>query len=199
MNSNQPGSGQPKPKPVHGLGPAIAFAYLNRSMCFAQLGEFAKSHADGKKAVQLGPALILNAFTDAIAKEPSQVIHYQNRAWFHIEMQDWCAALLDCNKAIELDCTQAMTYTQRAAAHMGLRNFDRAVDDYSRAIDLDPLQPWSFFSRAGAHQALGNFEQAAADYTEAIRLERRRTNPSDSNEPPRPPPPRWHNRFNDRN
>jgi serine/threonine-protein kinase len=159
-------------KRVPGLGSALVFAYLNRSFCHAQLGQFDKARADGQKAMQLDPSAIHNAFTQAIANEPSQPIHYQNRAWFFLELQDWRAALADCDKAIELDCTQAFSFNQRASAHAGLKNFEQALADYTRALELDPGQPMTYFSRAGVHQALGNPADAAADYSEAIRLDR---------------------------
>ena len=178
MNTNSPDPRPSETKRAPGLGAALVFAYLNRSFCYAQMGQFEKAKADGQKAIQLDPTQILNAFTQAIVKEPTQVVHYQNRAWFFLEMQDWQAALADCDKAIELDCTQVMSYSYRGAAHVGLRNFEEAVADYTRAIELDPTQPLSFFSRAGAHQTLGRPAEAMADYTEAIRLDRELGNAS---------------------
>jgi serine/threonine-protein phosphatase 5 len=56
-------------------------------------------------------------------------IFLANRAMVHIKMENIGLALIDANRAIEIDKDYIKAYYRRASANLFLNNFDEAIKD----------------------------------------------------------------------
>ena len=81
---------------------------------------------------------------------------------------DLLSAIVEFDKAIEIDPRQARYYFHRGVAKQGNGDLDDAIADYGRAIELDPLHSLVYNNRAAARWTQGDLEGALADYDKAI-------------------------------
>jgi len=65
-------------------------------------------------------------------------ILYANRAAAYMKKKKYPEALLDCNKAIELNEKYTKAYIRRAEIRMQLNEYEEAVRDYQQVRQLDP-------------------------------------------------------------
>lgn len=80
------------------------------------------------------------------------------------------AALIDYNMAIELDPDYAQAYFNRALVEIKLEQYEKALADFDKTIDLNPNYPDAYINRGNVRDLLGSFEDALTDYNTAIQL-----------------------------
>ena len=80
-------------------------------------------------------------------------------------------ALVDFNKAIQLNPQVAFAYLYRGVTYGDLGEFENAIADYDKSIELAPTLVMAYYNRGKAHAALDEIEKAIADYTKAIELD----------------------------
>jgi len=80
-------------------------------------------------------------------------------------------ALIDLNRAIELDPTYPEAYLNRGEALAAAKRFHEAILDLDRFIASNPGFAPAYQSRASAWSGLGENERAIADLDRAIALE----------------------------
>ena len=68
-------------------------------------------------------------------------VDYSNRGDAEQAKGDLDAAIVDYNRAIELDPKNSDTYNNRGAAKDAKGDLDGAIADYNRAIELKKAQP----------------------------------------------------------
>lgn len=81
------------------------------------------------------------------------------------------AAMVSCNKAIEIDPKNGAAYYYRGNVHSAKGDFDRAIADYAVAITLDPKDENAYYYRGLARINKGDFDNAIADYTKYMELD----------------------------
>lgn len=86
---------------------------------------------------------------------------------------DFRGAIVEFDKAIEIDSRQARYYFHRGVAKQGNGDLDDAIADYGRAIELDPEHSLVYNNRAAARWTQGDLKGALADYDKAIDVPRR--------------------------
>ena len=70
--------------------------------------------------------------------DPDDYLAYLNRALLYTsDLNDNEKALIDFNKAIELDPPLGKTYRNRAYFYNDIGDYNKALLDYNKAIDLD--------------------------------------------------------------
>jgi tetratricopeptide (TPR) repeat protein len=84
-------------------------------------------------------------------------------------------ALLDFNRAIELDPKIAEAYILRGGIHSSLRDHQKALTDFNQAIKLEPQNGWGYESRCSLRSTYARYDQnayksAIADCQKAIQL-----------------------------
>ena len=84
---------------------------------------------------------------------------------------DYEGAIVDLNKAIQLDPNFAVAYNNRGSAYNDLKQYDKAIVDYTKAIQLDPNYAVAYNNRGNAYYFLEHYDKAIADYTKAIDIE----------------------------
>lgn len=80
---------------------------------------------------------IEEAYARLIEREPDEVEHLVNRAWFRTETYDFEGALEDYTTAIDLEA-DAELYWWRSGVHWQLRDTAKAAEDAEEAWNLDP-------------------------------------------------------------
>ncbi|CAD8195646.1 unnamed protein product [Paramecium octaurelia] len=98
----------------------------------------------------------------------------QVRRVTYYEMKNYVDALLDYDKAIELDATDPKIYYNRGILYQDIRNLQQALLNYNQAIHLDQRNPKFYYNRGNLYSDMGNKEQALLDYDKVIQL-----NPND--------------------
>ncbi len=76
------------------------------------------------------------AYTEAIEKDPKSAVAYANRSYAYTEKRDWEKALVDCQKAIELDPYYANSYRIRGLVRRAFGDVDGAMRDFYKATRL---------------------------------------------------------------
>ncbi|MDD5595560.1 MAG: tetratricopeptide repeat protein [Candidatus Omnitrophica bacterium] len=79
-------------------------------------------------------------------------------------------AMLDLNKALQLNPNDARGFNVRGLFSAYKGNYDQAISDFSRAIEIDHNFSNAYINRGLAYFQKGNYEQAVSDYTKAIDL-----------------------------
>lgn len=80
----------------------------------------------------------LELYTTAIETNPNVAAYYGNRSFCHIKLECFGSALLDANKAIQLDRKYVKGYYRRASANMALGKFKLSVRDYEAVAKACP-------------------------------------------------------------
>jgi tetratricopeptide (TPR) repeat protein len=76
---------------------------------------------------------------------------------------DYESALVDLNRAIELEPTSAAHFTQRGAVLEALKRPESALLDFDKALELDPAQVEARWHRAVLRRRAGNRDGASFD------------------------------------
>ena len=103
--------------------------------------------------------------------KPPDFAFYQNRANANFVLGEYDAAIVDYNKAIELNSKESAVYFSRALAHLNNRSYTPAIADLDKVIELDPKEGMAYFKRGNALEKVGNFEKALSDYQKAYELD----------------------------
>lgn len=106
-----------------------------------------------------------------LTPKPPDFAFYQNRANANFVMGEYDAAIVDYNKAVELNPKEPTIYFSRALAHFNNKSFNPAIADFDKVIELDPKEAMAYFKRGAALEKVGNFEKALSDYQKAVELD----------------------------
>lgn len=109
--------------------------------------------------------------TPAPTQKPPDFAFYQNRANANFVLGEYDAAIVDYNKAIELNPKESSVYFSRALAHFNNKSFNPAIADFDKVIELAPDEAMAYFKRGAALEKVGNFEKALKDYQKAVQLD----------------------------
>jgi len=80
-------------------------------------------------------------------------------------------AIVECNKAIELNPNLPDGYGIRAWIYNQTEQYDLAIPDFTKALELDPNYVGDYADRAWAYVHTGQFDLAMADCNKAIELD----------------------------
>ncbi|MBN2316228.1 MAG: tetratricopeptide repeat protein [Sedimentisphaerales bacterium] len=80
-------------------------------------------------------------------------------------------AILEYNKAIEIDPGSTKAYHNRGNAYQEKSEYDRAIRDYTMAIEIDPNYAIAYTGRGNVFNAKGEYVRAIEDYTKAIQFD----------------------------
>lgn len=81
------------------------------------------------------------------------------------------SALIDLNKAINLNPDYANAFTSRGNTYQALKDYQRAIADHDKAIALNPTLALAYSNRGNAYQDLGDSQRAISNYDKAISLD----------------------------
>ena len=136
-------------------GASASWAYSNRAVAYAALGDYLSAFDDHTTAVRLDP-------TNASARN--------NKANTHADFREYDRAISDYSAAIRLRPDYANALFNRAGVYFATGQNAEAVADYSSVIALAPEFGDAFAGRAEARCRLGDVEGSISDRLDAVRL-----------------------------
>ena len=98
----------------------------------------------------------------------------QIRGAAHHALQDYGAAIEDCELLLRINENEGSAWKNRAIAYQAMDDFEAAMEDYDRSLVIDPKDPHAWYCRGTLHYRLQEYEQAVADFTKAVELDPRR-------------------------
>jgi tetratricopeptide (TPR) repeat protein len=131
--------------------------YFHRADSKIKLGKYSEAMED---------LLIANSMDSA--KTDAYVYHSMGIAQHY--MRNYNEALVNFNKAIDLNPIVNDFYYHRAGTCMNLKMYDKAIADYTMVIELDPQGLDPYINRAVAYTALGKYPEAEGDYSKYIEI-----------------------------
>ena len=109
-------------------------------------------------------------FNHAIAVTADNYGAYYARGNAYAAVGDGRQAILDYDRAIEINPHYAPVYYNRAGVYAAIGDQRRAILDYDRAIALNPESADAYNNRGNAYAAVGDGRRAILDYDRAIAL-----------------------------
>lgn len=79
----------------------------------------------------------INLYTEAIKANPMGAIILAKRASIYVRLNKPCAAIRDCDRAIQLNPDSAQAYKWRGKAHRLLGNWEEAAKDLATSCKID--------------------------------------------------------------
>jgi len=137
-------------------GRRASWAYSNRAVAYAALGDYIAAFDDHERAVKLDP-------TNAKARN--------NKANSHADFREYDRALREYTRAIELSPGYTNAYFNRAGVYLATGAYTEAAGDYSIVITTADDFGDAYAGRAEALCQLGSVDDAVNDRLTAIRLD----------------------------
>ena len=128
------------------------------------LEEGQKLHVNGR----LSQAI--HYYTQAIYLKPNESLAYELRAVAHYDQKRYQDALLDFNRAIQLNPFNDVAHWGKGKVFAAMGDVSWAVHNYSRAIDLNGDEAEYYQDRAAALRQLGRHGEAEADEAMVLTL-----------------------------
>ena len=85
--------------------------------------------------------------------------------------QDYMGAIIDFNRAMQIDPNYAEAYNCRGIARTGLGEYWAAITDFTKAIEINPRYAWAYNNRGVTKSHLNDNRGAIADYAKAIEID----------------------------
>jgi tetratricopeptide (TPR) repeat protein len=118
--------------------------------------------------------LLLSDLADDYALDDQhRGVAYIERGKTYRLMGRYDEALIDFNRAIELDSRHKWAITHRGYTNELMGRYDKALADFSRAIQLDPQYKWAIVRRSYTYRLMDRYDEALADFDRAIELDPR--------------------------
>lgn len=130
-----------------------AYAYHNRGLAYAEIGEYNLAMLNYGWAIELMPHF---------------AYAYNNRGILHTAEGSYDAAIADFNTAITLHLNDAFAYGHRSIVYAKQGEYNRAIAGFTYALKLDPDNMDMVYFRGIAYALMGNYDEAMADFSYAI-------------------------------
>ncbi len=121
----------------------------------------------GTGTVLTSAAVMLTA--PEIAKAESAEFYFQ-RAYKKGEEGDYSGAIVDYNKAIEINPKDADAYYNRGNAKDELGDYSGAIVDYNKAIEINPKDADAYKNRGNSKELIEDMKGACSDWRKASEL-----------------------------
>jgi len=131
-----------------------ADALFFRGLCYRKAGKFQES---------------INDLTIVINKLPEEADLYSERGVSYFHLKDYIAAVIDMDKAVELEPENPYRYSSRAYIKAYL-DIDGAIADYRKTIQLDPKDEIAYNNMGLLSENRGNFKQAKQSFKKSDEL-----------------------------
>jgi tetratricopeptide (TPR) repeat protein len=96
---------------------------------------------------------------------------YRRRGRIRQQLGDFTGAMVDYDRAIDLDPQMAQAYTNRADIYINRGDYPQALVQCNKAIHLDPQLVNAHYQRGIIHTEAGNLHAALADYHRIIQID----------------------------
>lgn len=110
-------------------------------------------------------------WTNVLKTENKATTPWANRAFYYRDVKKYDKALLDYNKAIQMNPSKASLFNSRGKMYFDMGRTHECINDYNTATQLDPTLSEAWINRGAAHAAQGNLQQALADFNKGIEVD----------------------------
>lgn len=141
--------------------------FEHRRMAYLKLGMNEQARNDERRWKQLQQKYLIS---QQISRQPANPVGYLARAEFAFREERYQDALIDFDRALQLNSQLHQALFGRARARFAMEKYDLVVQDCTEAIKRNPLQP-IYSLRGEAYLKLNKYDQAIADFHEAKRLD----------------------------
>ncbi|MDD4159021.1 MAG: tetratricopeptide repeat protein, partial [Proteiniphilum sp.] len=107
-------------------------------------------------------------FEVLLRRFPDYTPGYLTRAQLFLEQNDTARALVDLDKAIEIDPYTSQSFSARGLLYFQQREYNKALADLDEAIRLDPYFTGNYINRGLVKYHLNDLRGAMADYDRVI-------------------------------
>lgn len=119
---------------------------------------------------QRNAQMALTKLQEVEKKASKNAAFHAERAAVYVALDQYDAAMKDCNLAIQLDPKLSDAYDRRAYCYTVANQLDKAIADYTTAIKLNPKSPMPYHNRAIAYRKLGKLKEANVDMKHYLTL-----------------------------
>jgi len=99
----------------------------------------------------------------------SELYVWRGNAWYN--KKDYDNALVDYNKAIEINPNYELAFYNRGFAWIAKQDYNRAIADFNKVIEINPNSASAYVSRGSIRRALKEYNTAIVDYNNAIEID----------------------------
>ena len=121
-----------------------------------------------------GPDIRLQGCTNLIDANSQTgddlAVIYTNRGNAHRDKGDFDKAVVDFDRAIQINPNFTTAYYNRGLAYRVTGNVDAAIADDDKAIEIKPDFAIAYYVRANAYYDKGEFDRAIADCDKATKI-----------------------------
>jgi serine/threonine-protein kinase len=135
-----------------------ASTYINRALCRGKIGDTTREINDLRAAIAINP------------KDEKAGIAYGNMGIIKLNNEDYNAALVLFNKAIEINKESADLFINRAATRINLLDYQGANEDCDNAVKIDPNNYMAYYYKGVIGHSTNNNKQALKNLDKSIKL-----------------------------
>ncbi len=95
---------------------------------------------------------------------------YVNRGNDYAKKGQYDEAILNYNKALEINPRYALAYYNRGNAYDEKGQYDQAISDFTKALEINPRFGEAYIRRGGAYGKKGQYDQAISDFNKALEI-----------------------------
>lgn len=148
--------------------------YALRGFAYVQLEQYERAIADLDTAIEQYPKDEISHKTAQVMQHigiyPTQAFACSYRGLAYTKIHQLEAAVIDCNRALQMDPKRPEFYVNRAELLDALGEPQKAIDDCTRSIAIYPHFAGVFSDRAHYYCKVGQYEKALADCNTSIKL-----------------------------
>lgn len=100
----------------------------------------------------------------------NEAVRHFNEGKALVNEKKWDKAIVEFNKAIELNAKLASAYFMRGNIYNEKEQHEKAIADFSRYIELKPKDAMAYYNRGNSYLALGQYDEADSDFTQTVTL-----------------------------
>ncbi len=132
-----------------------------------QLTEGSRIHDEGSHAaVEMFTALLEYPELE----ETWRAVVLGRRGVTYRRMGRYEAALIDLNRALDLNPELVWAIANRGAAYRWMGRFEESLADLNKAIEQDPNDAWAIANRGITYRRLGRYDESVEDFDRALKL-----------------------------
>jgi len=141
---------------------------VEQGVQLAEGENFSESFKNFESAININDSIKSPEFKNRIAIKYEYRLKLIDKAKLEIERKIYDTAILDCNKAIELDSTHIDAYFYIGIANNEKKEYNKAIEYFKKVIDLNPNHAKAWNHMGFSYEKLDQFDQAIDSYKIAV-------------------------------
>ncbi len=141
---------------------------VEQGVQLAESENFSESFKNFESAININDSIKSPEFKNRIAIKYEYRLKLIDKAKLEIERKIYDTAILDCNKAIELDSTHIDAYFYIGIANNEKKEYNKAIEYFKKVIDLNPNHAKAWNHMGFSYEKLDQFDQAIDSYKIAV-------------------------------